>query len=75
MTEPTTAELAALACDDCVPRVTIQQGRSIAGLVLVVCVTHPDSCPWAARNVPPGGAVLVQPNAILKHVRESDEQA
>lgn len=74
MTNPamTTAELQALACEDCPAAVTIQRGQGIAGPVLVVFVVHEDSCPWAARCVPLGGATLIRANAMLRHVRASD---
>jgi hypothetical protein len=69
----TTADLKALACEDCPADVTVQRGRTHdGGTALVVVVAHAGTCPWARRCVPAGGATIVRPDAILRHVRASD---
>lgn len=66
-------ELRALACGDCSAKVTAQAGRALDdGLVMTVVVEHEDSCPWAAANVPVGGATLAKPGALLWHRRAGD---
>lgn len=68
-------ELRALACSDCPAQVTAQVGRALDdSLVMTVVVEHADSCPWAAANVPVGGATLVKPGAVLRHCRAGDDR-
>lgn len=69
---PSPSELHALACEDCDAEVTVQRGHGIAGPVLAVTVVHRDTCPWAVRCVPVGGALLTKPGALLRHVREGE---
>lgn len=66
------SELQALACQDCDAATTVSRGQGVDGPVLVVVVTHRDSCPWAGRHVPAGGATLVKAGAMLRHVTEGE---
>ncbi len=71
----TTEELQALACEDCPAQTTVQRGADTDGrMVLTVVVEHEDSCPWAAANVPVGGALLVKPAGLLWHRRAGDPE-
>lgn len=66
-------ELQALACEDCPAAATAQRGPNAEGrMTLTVVVEHEDSCPWAAANVPEGGALLVKQDGILWHRRAGD---
>lgn len=68
----TATELQALACGDCIAKVTAHRGVGVAGPVLVVVVEHASTCPWAGQFVPVGGATLLKAGALLRHVRDGE---
>jgi hypothetical protein len=69
----TTADLKALACEDCPTAVTAQVGRALDdSLVMTVVVEHEDTCPWAAANVPAGGVLLRKQGGMVWHRRAGD---
>lgn len=69
------SELQARACEDCNATITVQRGQGVDGPVLVVVVEHAGTCPWAHRHVPAGGATLARSGALLRHVREGEDDA